>query len=672
MLSPFVGGDYYGAIIAGANEAAVAAGDRVMGLQTLNPGSHSADRSGVPDYRRPVSWSHLSGLVVLPGAVDTWYARAARRAGLPVVSVAQVLTDSDCSTVLADNRSGVREAVSHLIEAHGHERIAFAGNLAHFDLRERYEGYREAMLAHGRTPRPELLFDTADNHESGGETVADTLIRGGMPATAIVLGTDRNAIGLIQRLGAAGYELPRELAVVGFDDIVDAQYLRPSLSTVRQPLDRVGAVVHELLAELADDPAGPARTRHVPTFFVPRDSCGCPSTGLPVSEERTRELFDQVRQLQETLNIQHSLGIELLGAHERDPRALAWLENTPAVGGCLGVWSTTVGNDNSPDPEVTVVGEFPATRLADAAAMLTSEFPAGHLSDPAAGRLSEVPAGHLSDPAAGRLSEFPVGHLPDPAAGPLSEFPAADVSGMPVSEFPPAALFDLADGAAGELVFVVPVRSTARDWGVLAAVAAIQAATPPGREIMNQSGALLAAALDRAAMVAALREQEERLRSAALHDPLTGLPNRLLLADRLAQAGLRATREPGYQFAVLLLDLNGFKAVNDSYGHAAGDQLLIEVAHRLTALLRKSDTVARLGGDEFVVLVDGVGRPDGHRKVADAITESLTAPYPIDGNQVEVGVSIGVALSADGADPDHLLREADAAMYRAKPPVRRR
>ncbi|MET0425294.1 MAG: GGDEF domain-containing protein [Actinoplanes sp.] len=609
ILSPFVGGDYYGAIIAGANEAAVAGGDRVMGLQTLNPGSYSADRSGVPDYRRPVSWKHLSGLVVLPGAVDTWYARAARRAGLPVVSVAQEL--ADCSLVLADNRSGVREAVSHLIEVHGHERIAFAGNLAHFDLRERHEGYREAMLAHGLEPRPELLFDTADNHESGGETVADTLIRADMPATAMVLGTDRNAIGMIQRFAAAGYELPRELAVVGFDDIADAQYLRPSLSTVRQPLDRVGAVVHELLAELAGDPSGRARTRHVPTFFVPRDSCGCPATGLPVSEEQTRELFGQVRQLQETLNIQHSLGIELLGAHERDPRALGWLENTPAVGGCLGTWSTTPGNDQSSDPEVAVVGEFPAGRLSTA-------------------------------------------------------------SSMPVSEFPPADLFDLADGAAGNLVFVVPVRSAARDWGVLAAVAPIQAATPPGREIMNQSGALLSAALDRGAMVSALREQEERLRSAALHDPLTGLPNRLLLADRLEQAGLRAARQPDYQFAVLLLDLNGFKAVNDSYGHAAGDLLLIEVARRLSELLRKSDTVARLGGDEFVVLVDGISQPDGHRKVADAITEALTAPYPIDGNQVEVGVSIGVALSTDGADPDHLLREADAAMYRAKPAVRRR
>ncbi|MCO8271440.1 GGDEF domain-containing protein [Actinoplanes sp. TRM 88003] len=167
-------------------------------------------------------------------------------------------------------------------------------------------------------------------------------------------------------------------------------------------------------------------------------------------------------------------------------------------------------------------------------------------------------------------------------------------------------------------------------------------------------------------MVSALREQEERLRDAALHDPLTGLPNRVLLADRMGQAGLRATRQAGHRFAVLLLDLNGFKAVNDSLGHAAGDVLLIEVAQRLTGLLRESDTVARLGGDEFVVLLDGLPADGAEELVRDTIATRLTEPYAIDGGRVTVGVSIGVAVSRDGADPESLLREADAAMYRAK------
>ncbi|WP_179855280.1 substrate-binding and GGDEF domain-containing protein [Paractinoplanes atraurantiacus] len=602
VLSPFVGGDYYGAIIAGVNAAAVAAGDRIVAIQTLDPGSYSADRSGLPDFRRPVSWRHLNGLIVLPGALHASYAKGARRAGLPVVSVGQKL--DECPAVLADNRSGIRDAVGHLL-GHGHERIAYAGHLAHFDLRERLEGYREALLAHGIEPDPELVFDSGDNHESGGEMVADVLLRRGVPVSAVVCGTDRNAVGVIGRLASAGYRVPGDVAVVGFDDIVDATYMRPSLSTVRQPVEDVGTTAHRLVAQPDDSDIS-----YVATTFVRRSSCGCPGIGLPVSEELTRSLFGEVRYLQETLNVQHELGIDLLGAHERDPRALAWLQRTTLTAGCLGLWNHAAVPAR--DTELSVVGEYP-----------------------------------------GR--------------------PGWAGERMRVSEFPPAGLFEHADGPAGEIVFVVPVRSGLRDWGVLAAIGKVQQSTPAGREIMNHSGALLATALDRGAMVAALREQEQKLRDAALHDALTGLPNRVLLADRLEQAGLRSQRRPDHRFAVLLLDLNGFKAVNDSLGHAAGDVLLIEVARRLTALLRESDTVARLGGDEFVVLLDGLREPGAERVVRDAIATRLCEPYLIDGEQIEVGVSIGVALSGDGStDPDRLLREADAAMYRAKPVSRPR
>jgi diguanylate cyclase (GGDEF)-like protein len=586
ILSPFVGGDYYGAIIQGINAAAVAGGDRVTAVQTLDPGSHSADRSGLPDFHRPLAWRHLSGLAVLPGAVPPEYTAAARRAGLPVVVVAAESAGPGMSVVAADNRSGVRDAVTHLI-THGHEKIAFAGYMAHFDLRERAAGYIAGLSGHGLSP---LVFDTGDNHESGGQSVADALIRAGMPVTAIVLGTDRNAIGLIGRLIEAGYDLPRDLAVVGFDDIADAAYLRPALSSVRQPLDAMGAAVYELMDR-------PPQTFQVPTLFQPRESCGCRTGGLPVSEEHTRELFGQVRYLQDTLDVQYELGVALLAGHGGgDPALLEWLDRTTALAGCLGLWHTG-------EPEkLDVVGTFRC-------------------------RVSGV---------------------------------------LPVDEFPPVELFELADGPSGDIVFTVPVRSRTRDWGMLAAVGRIQSTTPPGREMMNHSGSLLAKALD-------YRVMEERLRTAAMRDHLTGLPNRLLLEDRLTQAGLRAAREPGYRFAVLLLDLDGFKAVNDALGHAAGDQLLVQVARRLTRALRRTDTVARLGGDEFVVLVDDVSGPGGDDAVRAGIEAAVTEPYTIDGQIVEVGLSIGSAVSGDGSsDPDLLLREADAAMYRAKSAARRR
>jgi diguanylate cyclase (GGDEF)-like protein len=184
---------------------------------------------------------------------------------------------------------------------------------------------------------------------------------------------------------------------------------------------------------------------------------------------------------------------------------------------------------------------------------------------------------------------------------------------------------------------------------------------------MNHSGALLGVALDHDTMLRSLMEQEERLRRAALYDQLTGLPNRALLFDRLHQAEHRAARQPGHNFALLFLDLDGFKAVNDTLGHAAGDRLLVVVAERLVKAIRKSDTAARLGGDEFVVLLDGIEVPNGPKPVIDRINAAMTEPILINDEPITVGTSIGMALSTEGfMDVEELLKRADAAMYKAK------
>lgn len=159
---------------------------------------------------------------------------------------------------------------------------------------------------------------------------------------------------------------------------------------------------------------------------------------------------------------------------------------------------------------------------------------------------------------------------------------------------------------------------------------------------------------------------ELQLSHQALHDSLTGLPNRVLLVDRLGQA-LAGTKRGAGAVAVLFLDLDRFKLVNDSYGHAVGDQLLVAVAQRLQSLLRPDDTVARLGGDEFVILLNsGIGKRAALR-VGDRIIRILDEPFSLDQGEVFTTASIGLSLGGDHSDsPDTLLREADAAMYRAK------
>jgi diguanylate cyclase (GGDEF)-like protein/PAS domain S-box-containing protein len=166
--------------------------------------------------------------------------------------------------------------------------------------------------------------------------------------------------------------------------------------------------------------------------------------------------------------------------------------------------------------------------------------------------------------------------------------------------------------------------------------------------------------------VTARRAMEERLRHEALHDPLTGLPNRRLLMERLS-AALDRGRRRGGGTALLFIDLDRFKLVNDSLGHPVGDRLLAAVAERLRGAVREGDTVARLGGDEFAVLLDGAPGAEGARRTAETIHRALCAPVPLDGFEVFTSASIGIAVSGAGADgPDALLRGADAAMHRAR------
>ena len=164
------------------------------------------------------------------------------------------------------------------------------------------------------------------------------------------------------------------------------------------------------------------------------------------------------------------------------------------------------------------------------------------------------------------------------------------------------------------------------------------------------------------------KQTEERIQRMAHHDGLTGLPNRILFNDRLNQAIHLAKRDSG-QFALLYLDLDKFKPINDTLGHSAGDELLRGVAARIGDQIRESDTVARVGGDEFTVILSDVGRREDAERVAEKIIAALVEPFEIgsDRRSVEIGVSIGIAVyPSEGQDANVLVKAADAAMYFVK------
>jgi diguanylate cyclase (GGDEF)-like protein/PAS domain S-box-containing protein len=166
--------------------------------------------------------------------------------------------------------------------------------------------------------------------------------------------------------------------------------------------------------------------------------------------------------------------------------------------------------------------------------------------------------------------------------------------------------------------------------------------------------------------ISALKRQQANLGYLAYHDPLTGLPNRLMLVDRLEHA-LRSHIRNKMQLAVLFIDLDGFKAINDTLGHAIGDQLLQAISERFQSLLRSGDTVARLGGDEFVIVIESCRSREGIVRIAQKLIATIAEPLHLDGHELEVRGSIGIAVAPhDGHDPEAILDAADQAMYRVK------
>ncbi|WNV75924.1 diguanylate cyclase domain-containing protein [Geodermatophilus sp. DSM 44513] len=335
--------------------------------------------------------------------------------------------------------------------------------------------------------------------------------------------------------------------------------------------------------------------------------------------------------------------------------------------------------DRLADLAALVVGTFHRRRQALQLAVLAAE------SQAAQAQAEAAHAGLVRTEAFSRalLDALPVGVAATDPAGRLTTVNRAlrgwlglderpvDLAGLEPADLPAA--LSLVDGSGRPLAPEdLALRRVLDEGGVRDRDAGIALPGQPvrllsvaGTQVRGEDGRLLGAVLTMAD-VTAQRSLEAALRTAALHDPLTGLANRTLLVDRLEQA-LRTGRRTGTPLTLLYCDLDGFKAVNDTLGHATGDEVLVEAGRRLAAAVRPGDTVARMGGDEFVVLCPDLGSPTAARDVAARVAAAFAAPVRTStGAQHAIGVSVGVALCSAEDTAESALGTADAAMYRVK------
>ena len=707
VLTPSLGGHYFGELLTGLGREVSAAHGRMVVVET-RPASAPRDELWEPsDFATPVGWSGVDGVVSITTAANVPYLRRLREAGVTVVLSSTRMEDFPAPAAMPDNHGGTFAAVEHLI-AHGHADIGFVGNFTQPDVRDRFDAYAAAMKAHGLAVSSDAVINAADNGEVGGREAAGKLLRSPHRPTALMVATDRNALGLMAVLAEAGVRVPDDLAVVGFDTIEAGAFAVPALSSVNQRFDEVGALAGRLVLAGIRGETVPNRVFTAQSVVLAlRESCGCTADGHRAQPHAGGRLVGTPAG-QPHDELQHALVTVLLAGKEpgdatRDAvlASVGTIERlltadtgvtdveirdlvvslsrlTPSPDALRRVLDAVVSYAERVAPDGSAARSAVAARIAaalwkaQAGGLLrqveTTEvaiaeqyvvdrglLDAGE-NDPRdldwlAG--THVTTGVLAlwdgDPGRGRLT---VAGTYDP----FRRVPGLVGSGVSVRDFPPATMTSGAAAGAPDVCVVVPVRTAARDWGLLAVVGEVD--TRSARETYRHWASLLCTALES-------RRLQDEVRRNALYDSLTGLPNRRLFLERLDSA-IADHHRSGTPFAVLFLDLDGFKLINDTLGHPAGDRVLTVVGDRIAQELRSVDTGARFGGDEFAILLHDTDAAGG-LVVAQRVQAVLARGLDLEGRSVSVRASIGIAASSVAySSGEEILREADTAMYRAK------
>lgn len=577
VLSPLLAGAFFGRLMDGIARRVAAAGGRVVAIQTLDAALGDR-YPAVPPFEEPVGRDEVAGYIAVINAVSARYLEAARSQGKPVVTISGQVQGFECPAVLPDNTSGVLDAVEHLVAHGHHRIAFASNPKGNWvtDFRERHEAYVTALRRHGLPDDPELFFSAPSCMEEDGAEVARQLLAAGVPCTAVVAVTDLMAAGIMRALAAAGMAVPARLAVVGFDDRDFASQLKPALSTVRLEFKSVGEAAAGLLLDLLDNKPVANGEHRVRCDFIARESCGCNTR--PVcrgveeaagAEERLRYRLEQAlcghhgapeqaRVLNETAE-ELAAGLrKALKTRAPDTAALQQAaealfaafprgDTVPAVMEALQQYRRDLLCESYSPEALAVLDEcvrhvslalsgaqlqMLARSNESLQASLHNEY---YVSMGLVGlRVGLV--GLHSEHARPRSLEWLAGTRARRAClalwedRPQPQLPRTlRVSGYygdglapnaPIGSLTSAAVFPMVEDLlpegcpSGELVFVLPVKTASRDWGLLAVSGPAEVAANTGRDIYFQWGALLAIALDHDALVESLQCQRQDLADA--------------------------------------------------------------------------------------------------------------------------------------------------------------
>jgi len=658
LLIPFLDGEYYGTIFTTLNREAKKRNALLYTIQALP----STGQPTVFNYQIGTSvadgWLLMANSEsVLPASPE--FLQAIEATGKPIVTIGYPENAIRCHSVLIENRLAAKESVLHLIRDHGHRRVAFMGCLDHFDLLERFEGYKEALREEGIPFDPDLCYHIGDSLRQGGVAAAKAMLARGVDFTALFATTDLNAMALIEILQDAGYRIPEDIALAAFDDMAPSVAFNPPLTTIRQSFSEMAHASIDLLFRQIKGEQLPHSRTYLPTRFIVRASCGCPyqSPVEPIAEIR-RKWSEAETNIGKIIASHHQLADNWASATREENFHFSKMFKEMSHWGCLALWESdenerkhlivkqVFSNHGDPVPPVGLkipIESFPPPQWM--CRMGENDFirvqsicneredlgfimivgPIDELVFISAADISRISftisvAALERDDLVNRIRTIAeqleiVSRTTNDGIWDWNlktnqiqwNVRAYDMLGSIGQHLTndPESFFRLIHPDDYKRVThefkrhietEIPLKTEFRILDQLQEPLWLYATGDSIRDA-NGAGIRMIGSL---ANISEKKAAEKQIMHLAFHDVLTGLPNRLLFQDRFLQNKSQADRH-NYKLGIMLIDLDRFKIINDTLGHQAGDLLLQQVARILESTVRSSDSVARESSENSTV-----------------------------------------------------------------------